>query len=121
MGQYYYLDGAAPVGPFSLQDVYTLVDRGVIGPATLVCKEGGAEWQTLQSIPELNGKFNATAPAEANAPESGRKRRRSRINVTAIIIACLFALVAIYITYTISHAFQVSAQSTGEMDPLLGR
>ena len=103
MGQYFYLDGTTPVGPFSLQDVYTLIDRKVVGPATVVCKENGTEWQELQS------------------PRSGKHRRRDRINVTAVIIAFLLSAVAIYITYMVSHTFQDSGQNTQEMDRLLGR
>ena len=123
MGQYYYLDGTVPIGPFNLQDVYTLIDREVVSPATMVCRAGESVWQLLPAIPELTGKSRASASlrgsSSSSGSSSGSKRQRSvEINVTAVIIALLFSIVAIYVTYTISHQGQ---DTTPEMDHLLGR
>ena len=123
MGQYYYLDGTSPIGPFNLQDVYTLIDREVVNPTTMVCRAGESSWQPLPAIPELNGKSRAIASTRSSTGSSGsssgsRRLRSAEINVTAVIIALLFFIVAIYVTYTISHQGQ---DSTPEMDHLLGR
>ncbi len=123
MSQYYYLDGTAPIGPLSLQDMYTLIDREVVEPTTMVCREGGADWQLLLAVPELNGKSKAALSTRGSSSSSTESRRSKKggVNVTAIIIAFLFSVVAIYVTYTVSHAGQESAQSAAEMDRLLGR
>lgn len=123
MGQYYYLDGTSPIGPLNLQDVYTLIDREVVNPTTLVCRVGESAWQPLPAIPELNGKVRASAATRGSTGSSGsssgsRRLRSAEINVTAVIIALLFFIVAIYVTYTISHQGQ---DTTPEMDHLLGR
>ena len=126
MGQYYYLDGTDPIGPFNLQDVYTLIDREVVGPTTMVCRAGESSWQLLSVIPELTGKVranasmrNSSSAAGSSGASSGSRRHRGlEINVTAVIIALLFFVVAIYVTYSISHQGQ---ETTPEMDHLLGR
>ena len=123
MGQYYYLDGTVPIGPFNLQDVYTLIDREVVSPTTMVCRAGESAWQLLSAVPELNGKSRASASMRGSSSSSGsssgsRRHRSVEINVTAVIIALLFFIVAIYVIYTISHQGQ---DTTPEMDHLLGR
>ena len=123
MGQYYYLDGTVPIGPFNLQDVYTLIDREVVSPTTMVCRAGESVWQLLPEVPELNGKSRASASTRGSSSSSGsssgwRRQRSVEINATAVIIALLFAIVALYVTYTISHQGQ---DTTPEMDHLLGR
>ena len=123
MGQYYYLDGTAPIGPFNLQDVYTLIDREVISPTTMVCRAGESAWQLLPAIPELSGKIRASSSmrgssGSSSSPSGSRRQKSVEINGTAVIIALLFFVVAIYVTYTISHQGQ---DTTPEMDHLLGR
>ena len=135
MGQYYYLDDAVPIGPLSLQDIYTLIDREVIGSATMVCREGGAEWLLLNEVPELKGKSLALSVTRSSSSESlvrsssgegssrsssteSRRLRKGGLNVTAIIIAALFSVVAVYVTYAITHQSQDTIQ---EMDHLPGR
>ena len=55
MAEYFYLDadGQSVRGPFGLQDVWLLRERGLIAPHTMVCPAGREDWLPLAAYSEL--------------------------------------------------------------------
>ncbi|MFW5679103.1 MAG: SPFH domain-containing protein [Pseudomonadota bacterium] len=65
-------ENGAATGPFPLAELQTRARDGRLGPATLVWREGMAEWQAAGEVAELRSAFAATpppVPPAAQAPE----------------------------------------------------
>jgi TM2 domain-containing membrane protein YozV len=62
--QYFYAHGNEQRGPVSAPDLFALQ----LSPATLVWREGMANWQRLDSVPELVEMMRAAAPQPQAAP-----------------------------------------------------
>lgn len=53
LAQWYYVSGTSRLGPFAEEDVQYMIRSGKLTRATLVWREGMADWQLLGSVPEL--------------------------------------------------------------------
>ena len=69
--EYYYAEGDVQKGPFSLSDL----GRQGVKPRTLVWRDGMAEWQRAEAVPELQSLFAAPVTAAQPAYPMGADAR----------------------------------------------
>lgn len=68
-GQWFYTRGGQQAGPVSLDQLRQMAASGQITPADLVWREGMANWQPMNTLPEFGGAPAAPAtPASPAAP-----------------------------------------------------
>ncbi|MCC5989126.1 MAG: DUF805 domain-containing protein [Pararhodobacter sp.] len=61
-GGWYYVDGAARVGPLEAGEVYRLITTGAIGPETRVWRQGMAAWQRAADHFDFSSARDASSP-----------------------------------------------------------
>lgn len=74
LNRYYYIIDNKQMGPNTAEDMGEAIQAGVFTEATLVCLEGGSQWNPLSRYPELS----AYLPAES------KLRRTGRVKVKAV-------------------------------------
>lgn len=68
MAEWYYIGHYGQLGPLTREQVDELVEGGVITPETYVWRSGMLQWQTADSVSELQPAFQAAAPFAAPPP-----------------------------------------------------
>ena len=115
MPQYYYLDSEEARGPFTLTDIYTLLDRLVITTATLVCPEGGPAWEPVTFYPELRGAIKPLVEEGTSSVREYASRRRvrsekpvsqepaapGRISILGLIVAILLTPIIVWVVASV--------------------
>jgi uncharacterized RDD family membrane protein YckC len=99
---WWYAGASGRMGPVPENELIGLVQRGVVSGATLVWREGMANWQAMATQPQFIALFAPGAPAMATAPSiapMGQKpatwyRYFARsIDMTVIIFVVIFVVV----------------------------
>ena len=116
MPQYYYLDSEEVRGPFSLTDIYTLLDRLVITTSTLVCQEGGPAWEPVSFYPELRGAIKPlveerTPPRDpvsrrkvrSERPSSQEPAPQGKISILGLIVAILLTAIIVWVVASVTQ------------------
>ena len=83
--RYFYADANnQPIGPYTLEDLKQLAEKGTVKPETWVAEEGGAQWQPYSSLAAPGA-----APAAPAAPAAVMQTGRQPVGVGTAVIAFL--------------------------------
>ncbi len=106
MAEYYYLDGdgQSVCGPFSVQDVLALREKGLVEAQTLVCLGGQEEWLPLAAHAKLMPDLSPPSPQEHQLAHSTHKWF-----APAAAIIVLLILVGLIVTRQPNAVLVVSA------------
>lgn len=84
MREWYYLQGGERLGPVTAGEINELVQEGRLVGASLVWKEGFAEWTSLGTLPEFTSKPNSSPPVSPS-PNRSRWYHSAILQVLALL------------------------------------
>lgn len=72
MAQWYYGTNGQQMGPLDESEIRSAIAGGLVTPDTLVWRDGMANWQPFQQVPELAAAYAVPAYYDPNAANAGR-------------------------------------------------